>query len=44
MARGEYLTEKKEKETRIFNGAVIMKNANGAKAKERISENDRGKE
>lgn len=44
MARGEYLSEKKEKETRIFNWAVTMKNANGAKAKERISENNRGQE
>ena len=40
---GEYLL-KNNKEPRIFNWAVIMKIANGAKAKERVSENDCGKE
>lgn len=35
--------KKKKKEPRIFNWAVIMKIANGAKAKERVSENDCGK-
>lgn len=44
MARGEYLSLKKKEEPIIFNWAVFMKIANGAKAKEKVSENDCGKE